>query len=77
MFCSAAIVIKEERSQNPSYTFHDFLKNMAMDEPRLQVPSSISEAVKKLAAADDDLRRVCFIMQCTHPIIILSGPKDG
>ncbi len=56
--CSAAIIIKEERSRNKGYTFNDYLTNMEKGEPRVEVPSSLSEAVKKLADSDSDLKLV-------------------
>ena len=59
---SAAIIIKEERSKDKKYSFHDFIRSREItdsdSEPKLEVPSSLSEAVKKLAATDDDLKLV-------------------
>lgn len=56
--CSAAIVIKDERSTNTKYTFGDYLTNMEKGEPKLEVPSSLSEAVRRLSANANDLKQV-------------------
>ena len=55
---SAAIIIKGERSKDKKYSFYDFVRSREITEPQLEVPSSLSEAVKNLAATDDDLKLV-------------------
>lgn len=47
---SAATVITKERSENPSYTFEDFIQET-------KIPSILRKAVEKLAA-DPDLKLV-------------------
>ncbi len=48
----------EERSRNKGYTFNDYLTSIEKGEPRVEVPSSLSKAVKKLASSDSDLKLV-------------------
>ena len=58
---SAAIIIKEERLKDGKYGFSDFIRSRKNGEPKLMVPSSLSEAVKRLAT-DDDLKVVGHIV---------------
>ena len=55
LICSAAIIIKEERSKNVKYTFTDFLETES-DQPDI-VPSSLRTAVEKLTE-DENLKLV-------------------
>ena len=54
---SAAIIIKEERSKNEKYGFSNFIQSREKGETKLTVPSSLPEAVKRLAT-DEDLKLV-------------------
>ena len=56
--CSAAIVIKNERSTDQSYSFGDYLINMEKGKPEVDVSSSLSEAVRRLSVKDNDLKQV-------------------
>jgi hypothetical protein len=55
---SAAILIKKERSKDPSYTFKRFSSEAEISESKVEVPSSLRKAVDELANSSSDLRLV-------------------